>query len=486
MPDTTCLAVDLGATSGRVMLGTVGDARVRLTEVHRFTTRSVRLPDGLHWDVTGIYGEILVGVRAAIAQGASPRGIAFDTWGVDYALLSDAGTLLGAPFHHRDTRTAGLTAGMDAGFLYRETGIQTLEINTLTQLLAEPRQGPIAAARSLLFLPDLLGYLFSGVRTAERTIASTSQLLDGKGERSAAVLDLFDLPDLLPPIVEPGTPLGPPLPHLTALTGFTGEVLSVAGHDTASAIAAIPVAEPDFAFVSCGTWGLVGFELREPNLSEASREAGFTNEHGVDGTYRYLRNVTGLWLLSESLRSWGEPATSAASAGLVEAAGACPRFRSVIDPLDPVFIAPGDIPERIRDFCRSSGQRVPATRAEVARCIIDSLALSFASAIDAGSAITGIEPGRVHIVGGGSQIEDLCATLADLTGVRVVAGPVEATALGNVLMQARALGELGSLSEIRATVAASTRPREYLPRSTGDIAAARLRFTDLARSTATA
>jgi rhamnulokinase len=476
------IAVDLGASSGRVMRGTLTEAAVQLEEIRRFPTRSLQLADGLHWDIGYLHSEIMAGTAAAI-EGGPARGIGFSSWGVDYALLADDGTPLGAPFHHRDGRTAGLAARLDAEFLYAETGIQTLEINTLVQLLAEKPEGAIASARSLLFMPDLFGYVFTGRQVAERTIASTSQLLAWDGRPSAAVRDYAGLPDLVPPVAVAGSLLGAPLPRVRERTGFTGLVLSVAGHDTASAVAAIP-AEPgeDIAFISCGTWGLVGFERQRPELGAASLAAGFTNEHGIDGTYRYLRNVSGLWLLTESLRFWNEPADVGTTAALVVAASSCPRFRSIIDPLHPGFIAPGDMPGRIAVFCASTGQPVPETRAQFARCIIDSLALSFADAVRTGAALTGSRSAAIHLIGGGSQIRDLCATLADVAGLPVIAGPVEATSLGNVLVQARALGQLDSLEAIRSRVAASVDLTRYEPGASPAATAAVTRFEGIARS----
>ena len=480
MTRTTYVSVDLGASSGRVMLGSVGDSSVQLDEVRRFTTRTMRLPDGLHWDVGHLYAEIMAGVAAAVERGTSPRGVAFDSWGVDYALLSEAGSILGTPFHHRDARTAGLASNLDTELLYAETGIQTLEINTLVQLLAERPEGALSAARTLLFMPDLFGYFFTGRQVAERSIASTSQLLGWDGSSSHAAREHAGLPDLLPPVVAPGSLLGSPLRHIRERTGFTGLVLSVAGHDTASAVAAIPAAPgEDFAFISCGTWGLVGLELRRPELGHASHLSGFSNEQGVDGTYRYLRNVTGLWLITESLRFWQEPSDAATSAALVASAAACPPFRSMIDPLDPVFVAPGDIPGRIAAYCESTSQPVPSTKGEFARCILDSLALSFADAVAHGlGAHRDATRHRPH-GGWGIQIDLLCATVADLTGIAVVAGPTEATALGNVLVQARALGDLTSLEAIRARVAGSVRLRRHEPQRSAETDAASSRFAGL-------
>ncbi len=476
---TSYLAVDVGASSGRVIHGALRGDQLHIDVTRRFITRSLELPDGLHWDVGHLYTEILAGLSQAVASGADPVSVAFDTWGVDYALVSAEGRMLGLPFTHRDTRTRGMTTAVENGFLFAETGIQTQEINTLVQLLAEPRPGALAAAEHLLFMPDLLAYTLTGVRGTDRTIASTSQLLAADGAPARAVTARYDLPDLLPPVLPGGATLGGARASVADATGFRGDVVVAAGHDTACAVAAIPTDAHDVAFISCGTWGLVGFELPAPQLSASARELGFTNEHGVDGSYRFLRNVTGLWLLNESMRAWGVTASSTAAAELVAAAHPLPRFVSVVDPLDPVFLAPRDMPRRIAAYCESTGQRVPDGPAEVVRCIIDSLALSFADTLAQGARIAGVQTSAVHMVGGGAAIDDLCAAVADLTGLTVVAGPVEATAIGNILLQARARGEIGSLAELRQIVRSSTHLVHHEPRGSGARRTAMAAFRDL-------
>jgi rhamnulokinase len=476
---TSYLAVDIGASSGRILRGALHSDRLHVEEVRRFPTRSLELPDGLHWDVGHLSHEILGGIADAVGAGGDLATISFDTWGVDYALVSDTGAVLGFPFSHRDARTRGMTAGLDDEFLFEATGIQTQEINTLVQLLAEPRGGALDAAEHVLFLPDLLAFSLTGIRGTDRTIASTSQLLDARGTPAHTVAARYGLPDLLPPVSPTGSVLGGVRANVTETTGFGGDVILGAGHDTACAVAAIPAESADFAFISCGTWGLVGFELPAPQLSSSARTLGFTNEHGVDGTYRFLRNVTGLWLLNESLRAWGLPVSGASAAELVMAAQSLPRFASIIDPLDPVFLPPGDMPERIAGFCGRTGQGVPVGAAQVTRCIIDSLALSFADTIVAGARIAGVDPRVVHMVGGGSAIADLCAAVADLTGLPVVAGPIEATGLGNLLIQARARGDIDSLASARAIVRATTPLVRHEPGAGRGTASAIDRFHEL-------
>lgn len=460
---TSYVAVDLGATSGRVLRGSLDSDAIRIDEVRRFTTPSLDLPDGLHWDIGGLHREILQGITAAVSVDDSAVSISCDTWGVDYALLSGSGTVLGLPFSHRDARTRGRTDGLDNEFLFAETGILTQEINTLVQLLTEPRNGALGVAESFLFMPDLVAYLLSGIVATDRTIASTSQLLSTTGEAANAVNARYELPHLLPQILPNASSLGGVRRNVTHTTGFRGEVVVGAGHDTACAVAAIPAEDPDFAFISCGTWGVVGFELATPCLTADARVSGFTNEHGVDGTYRFLRNVTGLWLLNESMRSWGLHVDGETAAKLVDSAQHLPRFASIIDPLDPTFLHPGDVPERIALFCTRTRQQVPSTPAEFTRCVIDSLALSFANTITEGARVAGVCPLRIHMVGGGSAIADLCATVATLTGLPVIAGPVEATGLGNILLQAKAHGEVTSLARAREIVRANARLARYEP-----------------------
>jgi rhamnulokinase len=436
-------AVDLGAASGRVIAGRAGAGELSIEECHRFPNRPVFVRGTLYWDILDLYRGVLDGLRAA----GSLDGIGIDAWGVDYGLLDADGALLANPVHYRDARTADAVADPA---LYPLTGLQFLPFNTLNQLAADPRLG---RASRLLLIPDLMAYWLTGSAGTELTIASTTQLLDVRARAWAPSLAARFGDGLLPPIRDPGTIIGP-----AAELGGT-PVIAVGSHDTASAVVGVPAASDRFAYISCGTWSLVGVELAGPVLTEESRRANFTNELGVDGTVRYLRNVMGLWLLEECLRAW----PGASRAGLLAEAAGLPA-RAVIDPDDPVFLPPGDMPGRIADACRDSGQPVPASRAETVRCIVDSLAQAHRRAVATAARLSGHEVDVVHMVGGGARNTLLCKLTADACGLPVIAGPVEATALGNVLVQARALGAVdGDLAALRALVRATQPTTRYEP-----------------------
>jgi rhamnulokinase len=461
---TAFAAVDLGASSGRVMLGRVGPEHLALTEVHRFRNGGVRLPDGLYWDVLGLYTDVLTGLRAA-AREEHLAGLAVDSWAVDYGLLDARGTLQGNPRHYRDPRTDAVIddvhAKLDPARLYGVTGLQFLPFNTLYQLAAEP----VLDGRRALLVPDLLGYWLTGRQVAEETNASTTGLLDARtGGWSPPLLEALGLPHgLLPDVIAAGDVLAPLTGGVGAEIGvdYALPVTTVGSHDTASAVVGVPAETDRFGYISCGTWGLVGVELDAPVLTEDSRKANFTNERGVDGTIRYLRNVMGLWLLSESMRTWDLRGRGRELGDLLLAAAALPAGGPRIDPDDPVFLPPGDMPERI---IRAAGLRDPEPAA-VVRCILDSLAVAFAAAMADAERLSGRPVEVVHLVGGGSQNALLCQLTADAMGRPVVAGPVEATALGNVLVQARTHGVLsGDLAALRGRVRAASRLHRYEPR----------------------
>ncbi|GGW09771.1 carbohydrate kinase [Streptomyces narbonensis] len=465
-------AVDLGATSGRVMLGRVGPGVLDLTEAHRFPNTPVRLPDGLRWDVLGLHRGVLEGLRVA-ARAGGVASVGVDTWGVDYGLLDADGALLGAPYHYRDPRTEGAAeavwARVGRAELYRVTGLQHLPFNTVFQLTAAAGSAQLAAARTLLLMPDLMVHWLTGTVGAEETNASTTGLFDARaGTWSKELLGRLGVDaGLLPPLRAPGDPAGELLPHVAEFTGLDARtrVTTVASHDTASAVVAIPATGPDFAFLSCGTWSLAGLELDAPVLTEQSRAADFTNERGVDGTIRFLRNIMGLWLLEECRRTWesrGQEPTALPE--LLALAARAEPFAALVDPDAPEFLAPGDMPERIRASCRRSGQRAPESPGAVVRCVLESLALAHRRALRQAAELAGREITRVHLVGGGARNELLCQWTADATGLPVVAGPVEATALGNVLVQARAAGLVGDLPSTRRLVSATQPLRHYEPR----------------------
>jgi rhamnulokinase len=470
-------AVDLGASSGRVVLGRVGPDTLEMTAVSRFRNGPVRLPDGLYWDVLGLYQDVLEGLRTAARQtargGGRLAGLAIDSWAVDYGLLDRRGALLGNPRHYRDERTAAVIDDVhrkvEPERLYAVTGIQFLTINTVYQLAAEPD----LAGRRALLVPDLLGYWLTGVPAAEETNASTTGLLDARtGDWAPELVGALGLPDgLLPDVVRAGQVLAGVSADVRAELGIDHDlaVTCVGSHDTASAVVGVPAENRRFGYISCGTWGLVGVELDAPVLTEDSRRANFSNERGVDGTIRYLHNVMGLWLLAESLRTWRLRGAEVDLAEVLAAAAALPPGGPRIDPDDPVFMPPGDMPERIVGFCREAGEPLRGPGPEhVVRCVLDSLATAFAAAIEQAERLSGQPVEVVHMVGGGAQNALLCQLTADAAARPVIAGPVEATALGNLLVQARTHGALhGDLAALRERVRAATRLHRYDPRPGG-------------------
>lgn len=463
-------AVDLGASSGRVMLGRVGPGQLQLEERARFANEPVREDGTLRWDVAGLWSAVLDGLRACAAD--RPQGIGIDSWAVDYGLLDASGSLLGDPFHYRDARTDGVlqqvVRQVPEDELYAVTGLQQLPFNTLYQLVSEQTAERLARARTMLLIPDLFGYWLTGVVGAERTNASTTQLFDV--ERRDWARDLADrvgVPtSILPALRDAGSVVGPLLPELATELGLAvgTRVVAVGSHDTASAVVGVPGVGDNFAYISCGTWSLVGVELDAPVLTRAARQANFTNEAGVDGTIRFLRNVMGLWLLQESRRSWGASGNRTSLVALLDGAARERPFRYLVDPDDPAFLPPGDMPARIAALCRSTGQEAPGTPEQTTRCILDSLALAYRRTVRLAAELSGREVGVVHIVGGGAHNAVLCQLTADACGLPVLAGPVEATALGNIMVQARTLGaDLPDLAAMRSLVRETQELVTYQP-----------------------
>jgi rhamnulokinase len=465
-------AVDLGASSGRVIVGRVSGHELAIEEVHRFPNDPVSLPDGLHWDVVGLYRSIVDGLRRARAVAPDLAGVAIDSWGVDYGLLDADGGLVGLPFHYRDARTDGVPARVDAAVprerLYARTGTQFLSINTLYQLAADEAAGRLSSAASMAMIPDLLSYWLTGVNASEETNASTTGLFDpGQRRWDDELIGELGLPrSIFGPIARPGTTLGPVRAPVAAEAGLPSSLLvtHAGSHDTASAVLAVPMVGDDAAYVACGTWGLVGLELVAPIRDEPSRAANFTNELGVDGRIRYLRNVMGLWLLQESMRTWERAGRPMALDALLNAAADLPRGGPTIDPNDPSLLPPGDMPQRIAALIGRAGGAAITDPVAVVRCILDSLASAFAAAVAEAGRLAGRRVGVVHVVGGGSRNALLCQLTADASGLPVVAGPVEATAIGNLLVQARAHGLIaGELEDLRALVRRSAELRRYEP-----------------------
>ena len=487
----TMVAVDVGAQSGRVVVGRFDGSRFAIDEVHRFANVPVLAGGTLHWDALRLYEEMLEGIGAAARETSDIDSVGVDTWGVDFALIDRAGRLIGNPVHHRDRRTDGVMeqvfARVPARELYERTGIQMLPINTIFQLVAaaESADRSLEVAHRLLLMPDLFHFWLSGVAACELTNATTSQCLDPR-ERAWAtdVLTRLGLPtELFREIVPPASVLGRLSADVVERTSLRRAVVVAPGtHDTASAVAAVPFRDPRSVYVSAGTWSLVGMELSEPLISDETFAANLTNEGGVGETVRLLRNVDGLWLLHECRNAWKAEGHDWEFEQLVAMAEHAPPLRSFVEPNDPRFLAPGDLPDRIHAFCVETGQDTPADPAAVVRCVLESLALKHGQMVQLLAETTGVSPPEVHVVGGGALNALLCQWTADATGLPVLAGPVEATAVGNLAAQAMALGELASLDEAREAVRASFDPVVYEPAPSGAWSEAVERFERLATS----
>jgi rhamnulokinase len=486
------LAIDLGAESGRVMAGRWTGKRMLLEEVHRFANGPVWLGESLRWDLLRLWQEIQHGLGLAARQhGRRVVSVGADTWGVDYVLMSRKGELLGLPYAYRDARTQGemerVFRKVPRARLFEQTGLQFLPFNTLFQLLAHQRQHPevMATAHRLLFIPDFVHWALCGSEVAEFTIASTSQCLDAQ-QRTWAVglLKKLGLPvKLLPEIVPPGTRLGRVRASVAARIGLDGwEVVAPPAHDTASAVAAVPTTDTGkltWAYISSGTWSLMGVEVTRPVLTSRALEVNITNEGGVDGTYRLLKNIMGLWLVQQCRKAFEARGRSFTYPELVQRAGEAAPLRSLVNPDDPRFLNPPDMPRAIQEFCQETGQPVPRTEGELVRCAFESLALRYRQVLGWLEELLGRRLEVIHIVGGGSQNRLLNQFTADACQRPVVTGPAEATAMGNVLTQMRARGELKSLAEMREVVRKSTDLGEYEPRQAAAWEEAYARFQKL-------
>ena len=470
------LALDLGASSGRAMLGQLDGERLVLSEVHRFPNGPVRLPDGLRWDVLRLWTEIKRGLALAVAaqkeRGAGLAGIGLDTWGVDFGLLDRDGALVSNPYHYRDSRTDGMVEEafrrVPRAEIFEQTGIQFMQLNSLYQLLAMVvGQSPaLEIAHTFLTMPDLFNYWLTGRKVCEFSNATTTQCYDPrKGDWATSLLERLDIPThIFAEIVPPGTVLGELLPAMAEEVG-AGDlpVIAPACHDTGSAVAAVPAEGSDFVYISSGTWSLMGAELPEPAINERSLAFDFTNEGGVGGTFRFLKNITGLWLVQECRRTWARQGERFSYDELTALAAEADPLRSFVDPDHESFLRPGDMPARIRAFCQEAGQPVPESRGAVVRCALESLALKYRWVLERLEEILGRRLAPIHIVGGGTQNRLLNQFTADATGRQAVAGPIEATAAGNVITQAMALGYVGSLEEGRQIVRNSFEVTSYEP-----------------------
>ena len=469
------LAYDLGASSGRAVLGKFDGEQVALEEVHRFSNSAVPVLDRLYWDVLRLQEEILQGLHRYVQNfGNDLSGIGIDTWGVDFALLDGDDELLGNPRCYRDPRTKGM---MNRAFelvpkpeIFEQTGIQFFELNTLYQLLAMASQDArqLHMAETFLMIPDLFNFWLTGAKVSEFSDATTTQFYDPrKNDWATDLLDRMQIPTrFLPTVVQPGTKLGPLRGAIAQETGLRGaDVIAPACHDTASAVAAVPMRRADAAYISCGTWALMGSEIQEPMISSDVLSRNFTNEGGACGTFRFLKNITGLWLVQECHRVWELEGRAFSFKDLADLACTASPLVSLIDPDDAAFLAPGDMPSRVRAFCRRTGQPEPETEGETVRCALESLALKFRQVLMELESVLNRQMEVIHIVGGGSRNAPLCQYTANATGRPVISGPAEATALGNILIQAMADGQVGSLAQIREIVRNSTEVVTYDPTS---------------------
>lgn len=483
------LAFDFGASSGRAIIGSFDGKKITLKEVHRFTNDPVDLGGTLYWDVLRLFYEIKQGiVKAKIAGGFDSIGI--DTWGVDFGLIDKNGRLLENPVHYRDKRTSGLVEesfkSVPRQKMYDITGIQFMELNTLFQLISLKKQRPemLERADKMLFMPDLFAYFLTGKMCSEYSIASTSQLIDiNTRSWSKELLDAFGIKEsLFAPLTEPGTQLGNLSKEICEECGVESvPVISVCGHDTQSAITAVPCESGDFAFLSSGTWSLFGTELQKPIVNETSLKINITNEGGFGGTTGFLKNIIGLWLIQESRRQWQREGKDYSYADLEKLALSEDPFKCFIDPDAPEFVPQGNIPERVREFCRKTGQYVPESVGEIMRCIYESLAMKYRMTFEKLCECTGKDYPVIHVIGGGTKDGLLCRMTASSCGKTVKAGPIEATVMGNVAVQLMSDGTIGSISEARKAVAASESLKTYEPENTDEWIKAYESFVKIAK-----
>lgn len=483
------LAIDLGATSGRTILGTLSPEGLKLEELTRFPNNIVRLGGHCYWDIYHLYEEMLRGMREVAARGVEIKSIGIDTWGVDFVAIGKDGRILGTPHSYRDPHTEGEPARyfaekMSAERLYGITGIQIMGLNSLFQLSAMRRNGCSAldAADTILFLPDALSYLLTGEKVTEYTIASTSQMVNAAtGKLDAEVLATVGLTDdKFGRQVLPGHIVGTLTEEVQKLTGLGAvPVVAVAGHDTGSAVAAVPALNENFAYLSSGTWSLMGIEIRQPIINERTAAENFTHEGGIDGTIRFLKNICGMWLLERCREEWKRAGLETDYSTLVKMAQEAPAFRSIIFPDSPCFANPESMTAAITSYCEATGQPVPATQAEFTRCIYESLALRYRQVFGLLKEFAPFSLDVLHVIGGGSKNAFLNQMTADALGVPVVAGPVECTAAGNVMVQAQAAGEVGDLANMRVAISRSVETTRFTPQASEGWPEAYARFTAL-------
>jgi len=484
------IACDLGAESGRVMLGTLENQKLELQEIHRFSNAPARIMRTYRWNTLRIFEELKLGLRKVADRGITPRSLSVDSWGVDYVLTRGREPQLGIPYNYRDPRTeATFEAAIKkatAARIFEATGIQFMAFNTLYQFVADMEQQPelLAVADRFLLIGDYFNYLFSGRGVAEESLASTTQIYDPRKRAwSRELIDTFGFNKaIFPEIVPSGTILGPIQQDIVEETKLKDvHVIATCSHDTGAAVVAVPAEGDDWAFLSSGTWSLIGVELPEPLINDDVRRANFTNEAGHDGTTRFLKNISGLWLLQECRRAWAKEGTDYGYEEITWLALETEPLRSLVNPNSSRLARPDHMPRKIQEACEAQGEPIPETPGQIARCILESLALTYRVAFEQLRELTGRPLNRLHIVGGGSQSKLLNQASADAIGCTVIAGPVEATAIGNVLVQAIALKDIASLVELRRTVRDSFPATIYKPRHNEAWEKAFARFRNLSR-----
>lgn len=485
------LAFDLGASSGRAILGTLTDGKLELTEIHRFVNQMQWINGHYFWNIFSLFNELKAGLRKCVKEyGIQPESIAVDTWGVDFVHLNKEGLILSLPFAYRDSRTntsmKDLFELIPATEVYARTGIQFMQFNSLFQLfsMVKDQSSLLNITDSILFMPDAFNYLFTGIRKSEFSIASTSQMLvPGTCTWDHELAEKAGIPaSILQEVVLPGTVLGTIQPEVARETGSQAvPVIAVAAHDTGSAIVSVPALENNFVYLSSGTWSIMGIESSRPIISEHTRQLNFTNEGGVEGTTRFLKNIMGMWLIQEVQRIWEEEGTKYTWPQMVELARQSEPFKFLINPDDSMFLNPRDMIQAVRDYCYQTAQGTPQSHGETIRCIYDSLALKYRFTLEQIREVSDQPIEVIHIIGGGANNDFLNQLTADATGLTVVAGPTEATAIGNIMMQAKAMGYMNSLRQIREIVANSFDLRKYYPSTELDWIATYQRYLDIIR-----
>jgi rhamnulokinase len=468
------LAFDLGATSGRSILGTLQDGKIELQELTRFPNKIIHIHDQYYWDLFALYESLKEGLTAAATENVTIDAIGIDTWGVDFVYIGEDGSILSQPRSYRDPYTNGKPEEyfnlLSRKEVYNLTGIQIMDFNSLYQLFAAKGENSPAlkAAKNILFMPDALSYLLTGQQICEYTVASTSQILNPKTKKfEKKLLEVIDInPDILLPVTLPGTVIGNLTDALCKETGLAKTpVIAVAGHDTASAVAAVPAENENFAYLSSGTWSLMGIEVKEPIINEESYTLNFTNEGGVEGTTRFLKNITGMWLLEQCRKEWEASGKKYNYSEIVALAESAIGFSAHIDPDHPSFANPVSMTQAITDYCQATGQKSPENHAEFIRCIFESLALKYKEVLDSLQKMAPFKIEKLHVIGGGSQNKLLNQLTANAIGIPVIAGPSEATAYGNIMLQAKGLGVVKSLQEMRTIIRHSVSLETFYPQT---------------------